>query len=161
MGSLFGSAASHASVSLRLLGIGCPADDPSPPFAPAAAAAAIAAGAGTGCTRIDLICGGRVGTWYATLTSSMTGVVLPALLVKVSRYCRNRAGGDWTCRNSVTGASSVHFDQPFSAASCTLPLRVATVIDVPSATDPCRCTLPNRLICVASSTGLMYVPLVA
>src|SRR5439155_12968280 len=134
---------------------------PSPPPLCAAAAAAIAAGSGAGCTLIDLICGGRFGTWYATFTSSITGVVLPALLVNVRRYCRNRAGGDCTCRYSVTGASSVHFDHPFSAASCTLPLRVATVIDVPSATDPCRCILPNRLICVASSTGLVYDPLAA
>src|SRR3954453_13750515 len=102
MGSLFGVVASHPSGSLRLLGIGWPADDPSPPLAPAAAAAAIAAGSGAGCTLIDLICGGRLGTGYATFTSSITGVVLPALLVNVSRYCRNRAGGDWTCRNSVT-----------------------------------------------------------
>src|SRR3954451_10279025 len=95
-------------------------------------------------------------------TSRMTGDSLPALLVNVSRYWRNRAVGDFTCMYSVAGTSSVHLDHPFSSASWTFPLRVATVIVVDSPGNaPCRRTLPNRLICVASRTGLRYVPLAA
>src|SRR3569623_2304916 len=94
-------------------------------------------------------------------TSSTIGVVLPSGLVNVNRYWRNRAGGDVTGRNSVAGVSSDQFDHPFSPASCTLPLRVATVRASPLGRVPCKCTLPNRLICVASRTALVYVPLAA
>src|SRR5688500_13059143 len=102
--------------------------------------------------------GGRFGTWYATLASWRTGVLLPSWLVNVSRYCRNRADGAVTVMNCVADAGSVHADQPRSAASCTLTLRNETVTTVATSSDPVSRIMPMRLIWPASSTVLVYVP---
>src|SRR4051812_7997977 len=110
----------------------------------------------------DLICGGRFGIWYETLTSSTTGVSFaPLPLVKVSRYWKNRATGDVIGSHCDAGTSLDHGDQPSSDSSPMLLLRVATVSAVPPGSEPRRCSLPNLLICVASSTGLVNVPLLA
>src|SRR5579864_1105280 len=112
-------------------------------------------------SRTALICGGRFGIWYATLTSFTTGLLPPSLLLNVSRYCRKRADGDLIGRNSSAGTSSVHPDHPFSAGSLTFPLRVEIISDVACGNDPRSWILPKRLIWVASSTALVYVPLLA
>src|SRR5215210_7103259 len=88
---------------------------------------AAAATSGVGVILIDLICGGRFGIWYATLTSSITGEIFPASAEeKVSRYWRNRAGGEAMRMNSAAGTSSLQLLQLFCPESRTLPLRVAT-----------------------------------
>src|SRR5688500_3239670 len=139
MESLFGSAASHA---ICWRGVrGTRTGSASLP------GAAGGCGSGWAVSFTDLICGGRLGIWYATVTSSITGVALPsAPLVNVSRYWRNRALGDPTCTNSAAPAASLHFDQLDCVASFTFPLRVATLSDVPAGRVPWSCNLPNRLI---------------
>src|SRR5690348_15423559 len=105
--------------------------------------------------RTALICGARFGTWYATLTSSTTGELTLSLLENVRRYWRNLADGDAIGRYSSAGASSDHLDHPFSTGSFTFPLRVAIVSVVRVGSEPWICIFPNRLICVASITGLV------
>src|SRR4051794_29574329 len=68
----------------------------------------------------DLICGGRFGIWYETLTSSTTGVSfapvppVPFPLVKVKRYWKNRATGDVIGSHCDADTSFDHGDQPSS-----------------------------------------------
>ena len=112
-------------------------------------------------TLIDLIAGARLGIWYATSISSTTGDSRPPVADIVSRYCMKRAGGLVTCTKDVAGASSLQFDHPVLSGSCTFPLRVAIVSPVSFGSDPRRWILPNRMICDASSTGLVNVPVSA
>src|SRR5687768_632689 len=100
--SEFASDASQETVCLRVVGMRVASTTSAP------IDAASAAKSGTGVILIDLICGGRLGNWYATLTSSTTGDTFPpSAATKVSRYWRNRAAGDATLMNSAAGASSL------------------------------------------------------
>src|SRR5437660_11628153 len=85
------------------------------------------------------------------------GVASGLVVVRVTRYCRNRAGGAVTiaCRGLVCSSDQ---SLQVSSGSATLPLRTAMLNAVPSGVSPLQRSAPHLLLILASSTSELLLP---